>query len=539
MGLTSAIVAATTVVAIKTKKDHDRRKRERKLGEEKEKQETLMLGIKRERDSLEKKQIEQEMLAHLEEQRQQQLFEARMIEELNKQILAEEERFRREEERLLEENYQRTVRDNENWINRRDYIISNFLQSVNYLSELSKYFESINVDYIYTKSVNLCISFIRNSDFYQKNIKIIFNKYLNEINKEVLEIKKQNYILIGKTGAGKSCLINYLLSLKGDKMAKEGETLDPETSIIQRYENESDNFTLTDTIGIEATNKERSLEKIEEMIKQHFEEKTKNIENNIHGIIYCIKSDSTRVEQKERDLIRRLMTIYPKKGIKLIIAITYHINKRNRRVFNLLKKEFGDSITIFEVNSKKELTDLGVIKESGRDNIIDFINTQSNDANSAVILNYKSKKIKEMYETNYTLNKLNLFNCVGNYTNASYLNTILSCLLPDENFISDFSNLVFVQDLNTFSSNIRNSFHSNFIKNLSNNLSYQLGLEKNLYINCTIQENYSSLAESKVENYFINTGFNEANSLVYIKFYQNLINPLFDIILEDLNNYKL
>ena len=159
-------------------------------------------------------------------------------------------------------------------------------------------------------------------------------------------------------------------------MAKEGETLDPETSIIQRYENKSDNFTLTDTIGIEATNEERSLEKIEEMIKQHFEEKTKNIENNIHGIIYCIKSDNTRVEQKERDLIKRLMNIYPKKGIKLIIAITYYINKINRKVFNLLKKEFGDSITIFEVNSKKELTDLGVIKESGRDKIIDFINTQ-------------------------------------------------------------------------------------------------------------------------------------------------------------------
>ena len=447
------------------------------MEEEKEREKELMLGVKRERDSLEKKRIEQEMLAHFEKQKQQQLLQARMMEEFNRQILAEQERKRREEERILEENNQRIVRANEEWINRRDYIISNFLLSVNYLSELSTYFESsINVDY--TRPINLCISFIRNSDFYQKNIKIIFNKYLNEINKEVLEIKKQNYILIGKTGSGKSCLINYLLSLKGDKMAKEGETLDPETSIIQRYENKSDKFTLTDTIGIEATNEERSLEKIEEMIKQHFEEKTKNIENNIHGIIYCIKSDNTRVEQKERDLIRRLMNIYPKKGIKLIIAITYYINKINRKVFNLLKKEFEDSITIFEVNSKKELTDLGVIKESGRDKIIDFINTQSNDANSAVILNYKSKKIKEMYKINYAQNKLNLYDCIGNFINASHLNTILSWLLPDENFILDFSNLDFIQELNGLSTNIRNSFHSDFIKNLSNNLSYILGKEK-------------------------------------------------------------
>ena len=447
------------------------------------------------------------------------------------------ERRLAEEERLSKERNERIKIANGKWNNKKNEIISYFLNSVNYLSEISQYFISYNVDY--TRYINLCISFVRNSDFYQRNIKIIYNWYLTQINKEVLETKKQNYILIGKTGAGKSCLINYLLSLKGDKKAKVGETLDPETSTIQRYENKSDNFTLTDTIGIEETNEERSLEKIEEMIKHHFDENTKNIENNIHGIIYCIKSDSTRVEQKERDLIRRLMNIYPKKGIKLILAITYHINKINRRVYNSLKNEFGDSITIFEVNSKKEIRGLIVVKESGKDEILNFINTQSNDANSAVMLNYKSKKIKEMYETNYTQDKLNLLNNINDYTNASYLNTILSCLLPDEILISDFSNLDYVKELNELSTNIRNSFHNNFIINLSNKLSYQLCQERSKIKNCNIKENNFSLAEKKVKNYFINKGFNEASSIVYINFYKNLINSLFDSILEDLYFYKI
>jgi len=39
------------------------------------------------------------------------------------------------------------------------------------------------------------------------------------------------------------------------------------------------------------------------------------------------------------------------------------------------------------------------------------------------MLNYKSKKIKEMYETDYIQNKLNLYNYIGTYTN---LNIILS-----------------------------------------------------------------------------------------------------------------
>ena len=47
------------------------------------------------------------------------------------------------------------------------------------------------------------------------------------------------------------------------------------------------------------------------MIKQHFDENTKNIENNTHRTIYFIKSERIRVEQKESDLIRRLMNIYP------------------------------------------------------------------------------------------------------------------------------------------------------------------------------------------------------------------------------------
>ncbi len=62
------------------------------------------------------------------------------------------------------------------------------MKTINYIYEISKYFESYNVDY--TKYINLCISFVRNSDFHKRNIKIIFNNY-TQINKEVLETKKQ------------------------------------------------------------------------------------------------------------------------------------------------------------------------------------------------------------------------------------------------------------------------------------------------------------------------------------------------------------
>ena len=66
------------------------------------------------------------------------------------------------------------------------------------------------------------------------------------------------------------------------------------------------------------------------------------------------------------------MNVYLKKGIQFIISIAYQINKQNRKVYNFLKKEFEGYLTIFEVNSKKESTYFGIVKESGRDKIIVF-----------------------------------------------------------------------------------------------------------------------------------------------------------------------
>ena len=89
MGITTAVVGIAGVAALKTKRDRERRKRERKLREEKERNEKLMLGFKRERDSLEQKKIEQEMLAQYEEQRKNELFSAQLEEAMAKSILDE------------------------------------------------------------------------------------------------------------------------------------------------------------------------------------------------------------------------------------------------------------------------------------------------------------------------------------------------------------------------------------------------------------------------------------------------------------------
>ena len=73
------------------------------------------------------------------------------------------------------------------------------------------------------------------------------------INKE-----KVNIIVAGKTGVGKSSLINYIF---GKEVAKVGDG-QPVTQEIQEYDLENDNITLFDTKGIEAKDYEKTLDNI-------------------------------------------------------------------------------------------------------------------------------------------------------------------------------------------------------------------------------------------------------------------------------------
>ena len=502
-----------------------------------------MLTIQREREIRKIEEIRRKKERE-EQLKKQHVYELKIKKQKKKEIkrkLEEEERIKKEKEKKLKEMKEKIEKANIQWNNTKEEIISNYLNSIDYLSNILYYIKN-DISIEYDKYVNLCISFIRSTYFYKKNIKKIFNKYLKRINNENLQSEKQNYILIGKTGAGKSCLINYLLSLEGKNRAKEGETLDPETSSIQRYENKNKNFTLTDTIGIEATNEDRSLKNIEEMIRKYFDKSSKKIKDNIHGIIYCIKSDSTRVEQNERNLIKRLKEIYPKKGIKIIIALTYHINSSNKLIYNSLKKEFGDSIAIFEVNSKKAMIDLDdkefIIKEKGKEKIIDFINSNSKEASYSAISNYKYKKIKDLYKSDYNNKKYNLINNIGDCSNKYYLKEIISELLSDETLLMNFLNLQYIKEIDELSIQIRDSFHDIFIDNLINELSDKLTEEKNKIVDCNIKENCSVIAEEKINNYFNDKGYDESNSIVYSIFHKKLIGCLFDIIANDLVNDK-
>ena len=187
------------------------------------------------------------------------------------------------------------------------------------------------------------------------NLSLIKEKHdslYKEIKGDIKQVKSYNFIIIGFTGAGKSCLTNAILN---KKMADEGEGINLETNKITHYESELvPGITIYDTIGIESTNPERGLSQIKEKVEKTFVENLDNPEKSLHGILYCIKNGtaSNKIEKGEIDFILELNRLYGDNDI-LIIVFTQSLNTNTELRKKQLKEALkNDNIEMLEVLAK-------------------------------------------------------------------------------------------------------------------------------------------------------------------------------------------
>ena len=222
-------------------------------------------------------------------------------------------------------------------------------------------------------SSELVNDFSKNIDFCKEELNAQYNNYISYLNEYIgqileienegnlfssridnsieklskkmseLEVKNLNILLVGPSGVGKSCLINSILKLDGDKMA-ETEIIKPKTKTFNIYESEKrKNIRLIDSRGIEKGdyNVDAFVNEITKYIED--QELSGNPDNFIHCIWYCITG--TRFEDIEEHILLKLSSIYDDFKLPIIVVYTQAIVPT---YYNAINKEIKKISKNFE-----------------------------------------------------------------------------------------------------------------------------------------------------------------------------------------------
>ena len=196
-------------------------------------------------------------------------------------------------------------------------------------NKLKQLFEEMLNDESFKKDKIL----LENQNFKNKIDQYKENALAKSIEEFLKDTKHINVILLGKTGVGKSSLINAFL---GRNEADTGG-FNSVTDKISFYE--ENHLRLYDTIGIELSN-ERSASNILKEIKNLIKESEEKAPDwFIHCIWYCISGD--RFESKEEGkIVDELMNTYKDGKIPIIFA---YLKASDKEAITKMQKGFQDS----------------------------------------------------------------------------------------------------------------------------------------------------------------------------------------------------
>lgn len=125
-----------------------------------------------------------------------------------------------------------------------------------------------------------------------------------------------NVLIIGKTGVGKSSLLNYIFGVEVEKTGT-GKPVTEEGIYEHTYtHNKNFDIKVYDTWGLEANKAERWKKIITDEVKNH---DCNNINDWFHTIFYCFSAKSARVEIFEKDIIQELIST----GNKITVVFTH------------------------------------------------------------------------------------------------------------------------------------------------------------------------------------------------------------------------
>lgn len=143
----------------------------------------------------------------------------------------------------------------------------------------------------------------------------MIQEILEKTEAEVNKMNPVNILIAGKTGVGKSTLINNVFR---EKLADTGIGK-PVTKHLRRITKEGIPIVLYDTRGLELEQKvqKQVMKEIMDLV-----EEKRNTKEALHAVYYCIQSNSSRIEDMEIELIKEISSILP-----VILVLTQSIGK--------------------------------------------------------------------------------------------------------------------------------------------------------------------------------------------------------------------
>jgi len=191
-----------------------------------------------------------------------------------------------------------------------------------------------------------------------------------------------NIIIAGKTGVGKSTLLNAVFK---EKLA-ETDIGHPVTSKSEKYESDNVPIRIWDTVGFELDETGSQHKKVITDIRNIIAKKNANDDpfDKIHCIWYCVNAEAKRFELIESKFVTDLYRI----GVPFVIVMTQCFSKKQNDAFQAyieekLKETGGEAIPVIQLLAlDKEIEfddEVRVVKARGLKELVDFtVNSMPN-----------------------------------------------------------------------------------------------------------------------------------------------------------------